>query len=381
MISDRHFRKRLFISVGSDRLNIQHNYYLSTCRILNKLFGQVVDGLLHLLNRLTDGMSGGLMKKTFQRKQMGDLLVEAGTLKEDSLQEALSKQKSSKRRLGEILQEMGVASEKDIARVLSTQFNIKPASPLTENHVSEELQGLVPLQTAMTRLVCPISREGYKLNLAMANPLDLNTIDDISFRTELKVVPWISTPSEIIAAIRLHYLGAEKADNREQCKILIIERNEIIRATAVSALEAEGYRLIEACDGEEGLEAVMQHLPQLIITESAMPGMDGSVLFNALQQNPVTRHIPLVGFSSIASRDEEISLLNLGFVDFLPKPIDQALLVARVGRVLDLVYQGQVFSATTRTATRESSSLYEAIHTLLGLLQASLEKEQDIQSL
>jgi len=319
---------------------------------------------------------GEPMNRKTERKQMGDLLVEAGVVEQNSLQEALSKQKHSKKRLGEILQEMGVVCEDDIALVLSTQFNIKSVSSLREHHISEELQRFISLHTAMTRLVCPISREGSVLNLAMANPLDLGTIDDISFNTELKVVPWISTPSEILAAIRFHYLGGGETENSEKCKILVIEGKEIIRAAAVSALQQEGYQVIEASNGVEGLEEVLRHLPHLIITETAMPGIDATELFNTLQQNPATRHIPMIGFSSRASKDEEISLLTLGFADFLPKPINRDLLIARVGRLLDLVYQGQGFSTSSKIEARNSSALYGAIHTLLGLLQASLEKEK-----
>lgn len=306
---------------------------------------------------------------------MGDLLVEAGILKKVNLLEALEKQKDSKKRLGEILQEMGVVCEKDIAFVLSTQFNIQPAPSLTEQPLSQELRDIVNLELAMSRLICPISREGKKLNLAMANPLDLETIDEIVFSTSLEVTPWVSTPSEVLAAIRHHYLGEEEVDNHEQCRILVVEDKELIRASVVSALKKDGYKVIEARGGREGLESVLRQHPHLIITENLMPGMGGCELFTALQANPETRHIPLIAFSSKAAKEEEIALLNMGFVDFLPKPLNQELLTARVARVLDLVYPGQGFSAKSR-ASRSGSSLYEAINSLLELLQKSLEKGQ-----
>lgn len=312
------------------------------------------------------------MKKPPLRKQMGDLLVEAGILKKVNLMEALAKQKSSKKRLGEILQEMGVVCEKDIAFVLATQFNIRHAPALTGDPLTQELRDIVNLELAMSRMICPISREGKKLNLAMANPLDLGTIDEIVFRTSLEVVPWVSTPSEILAAIRHHYLGEEEVDNHELCRILIVEDKELIRAAAVSALKRDGYKVAEARSGQEGLESVLRQHPHLVITESVMPGMDGCELFKALQANPGTRHIPVIAFSSKAAKEEEIALLNMGFADFLPKPLNQDLLTARVARVLDLVYPGQGFSAKQESAVRGGSSLYEAISSLLELLQKSL---------
>ena len=309
-----------------------------------------------------------------RRKHMGELLVEAGVLKKVNLSDALEKQRTSKKRLGEILQEMGVVCEKDIALVLATQFNIRSAPSLIKKSLPRELCNFVDLQMAMSRLVCPISRQGNKLDLAMANPLDLGTIQDISFRTGLEVVPWVSTPSEILTAIRHHYLGVEEPDNREQCKILIVEDKEIVRSATRAALLKEGYQLVEASNGDDGLEAVLRHSPHLIITETVMPGLNGREMFKVLQKNPETRPIPVIGFSSKASKEEEASLLNMGFVDFLPKPINQELLTARVARVLDLVYKGQGFSAKIRTAAEETSSLYEAIHALLDLLQTSLDK-------
>ena len=314
-----------------------------------------------------------------RRKQMGDLLVEAGVLKKVNLIDALSKQKVSKKRLGEILQEMGVVCEKDIAFVLSTQFNIQSSPPLLEQPLSSDLFNFVDLKTAMSRLVCPISRNGNKLDLAMANPLDLETIDDITFRTGLEVVPWVSTPSEIFSAIRHHYLGAEAADNHEQCKILIVEDKDIVRAAVRSTFQQEGYRLVEASDADEGLAAVLRHSPHLIITETVMPGMNGREMFKVLQKNPETRHIPVIGFSSKATRTEEAALLNMGFADFLPKPINQEILIARVARVLDLAYQGQGFSAKNRTVKGENTTLYEALHALLDLLQASRDKNKGEQ--
>ncbi|MDT8419055.1 MAG: response regulator [Desulfuromonadales bacterium] len=316
------------------------------------------------------------MSTSSGRKQMGDLLIEAGILKKVNLAEALKKQKSTRKRLGEILQEMGVVCEKDIALVLATQFNISPAPGLLENPPSPELLDLVDLQMAMTRLVCPISREGKRLNLAMANPLDLATIDDIAFKTDLDVVPWVSTPSEILAAIREHYLDGEVPDNHEMCRILVIEPKEMIRAATVSALHKEGYQLLEATTCTDGLQSVIRHSPHLVISETVMPGMNGPELFHALQQNPETRHIPLIGFSSKASKEEEVSLLNLGFADFLAKPVNLELLKARVARVLDMVYPGQGYSAKKRSMAQDTSSLYEAIHTLLDLLQATLDQEQ-----
>jgi DNA-binding response OmpR family regulator len=66
--------------------------------------------------------------------------------------------------------------------------------------------------------------------------------------------------------------------------------------------------------------------------------MDGLEMFRALQNNVVTRDIPVIALSSKAAAEEEARLLDLGYFDFIAKPINQVRLAARVKRALRSVY-------------------------------------------
>jgi CheY-like chemotaxis protein len=304
-----------------------------------------------------------------KRKQIGDILVGMGVLKSVNLEDALKRQKNSRKRLGEILQEMGVVCEKDIAQVLATQFSFAQAPPLPEIPISQELLDLVSLPFALSQLVFPLYRERDRLHLAMANPLDLDTVDKITFGTGLKVVPWISTASEIYAAIKAQYPKSSAACDRKEWKILIVEDKVLTRTAAVGALKKKGYSIFEAANGSEGLEAVLLHSPHLIIAETVMRGMDGCEMFRVLQRNPATRTIPFIGFSSRASREEETRLLNLGFFDFVSKPLNPTLLTARVERALKMVY-GRAGGPGSVDA---GEPLHMAVRLLLGLMLDALE--------
>ncbi|PLX88995.1 MAG: hypothetical protein C0618_02415 [Desulfuromonas sp.] len=308
------------------------------------------------------------MTKSARKRQMGDLLVEAGVLKRVNLADALARQKVSKKKLGEILQEMGVVCDKDIALVLATQFNIRPVPPLADQPRDPQLRELVDIHTAIQRLVYPISRNNRRLNLAMANPLDLEIVDRIAFSTSLDVVPWVATPSEILAGIRYHYLESTQNAPESMGTIVLVEDKEKIRLSSALALRREGYRVVEASSAKMGLAAVLKHEPQLIITETVMVGMDGREMFRVLRKNPDTRSIPVIGFSSKATRDEEVSLLNMGFADFISKPINLELLIARVARVFALVYRGE---HTGRQGAPVLSPLHGEVEALLDLMQVS----------
>jgi CheY-like chemotaxis protein len=274
-----------------------------------------------------------------KRKRFGEILVEAGVLNEASLQEALTRQKGSGRRLGQVLEEMGVVAEKDIAVAVARQFGFKAVRDFAKYVFPEALLRLVDGEQALKSLIFPLKQEEKTLYLAMVNPLDMETIDNLSFRTGLRIVPCVTTPTEIHEAVHAHYLP--KQPSREQAdwwNILVVDDQEMIRLAVSAALRRQGYGMIEAGNGAEGLKAALQQKPHLIITDTVMPRMDGYEMFRALQGNAATRHIPVIALSSKASAEEEARLLDQGYFDFVAKPINPVRLVARVKRALRIAY-------------------------------------------
>lgn len=292
-----------------------------------------------------------------KRKRFGEILIEAKVVSEATLVQALEQQRTSKRRLGKVLEEMGVVTERDIAAALARQFGFKTVSNLAKASFSEELLALTDSDYAMNKLVFPLKIDGKSLYLAMVNPLDIEAIDNFSFNTGLRVIPCVTTPTEIHTAVKRHYfnilhqveLSARSPEVvLEMPKqmpsgldfgrtILVVDDQDVDRAVMVAALKDGGYRLLEASNGVDGLRLAIQHRPSLIVSDIVMARMDGYDLLRTLQANPQTAHIPVIGISSRASIEEEARLLDMGCSDFLAKPVNPLRLLARVKNVLRLI--------------------------------------------
>jgi len=167
-----------------------------------------------------------------------------------------------------------------------------------------------------------------------------DTINAISFRTRLRITPCVTTPSEIQQGVARHYLQEDKKGGAAQdwWTILIVDDQELARGAALAALKRQGYVVTEARNGAEGLKSAVNLLPHLIVTDMVMTRMDGYEMFAALKRNPQLGSIPVIALSSRTTPEDEAKILDLGFFDFIAKPINPLRLVARVKRALRLHY-------------------------------------------
>ncbi len=281
------------------------------------------------------------MKK---RKRMGEILVEAGVVREEDLRRALDAQKISGKRLGRVLEEMGIVTEKDIALVLARQFGLKPIWNISRYAFPPEVLSLIKGEEALKKGIFPLKRENRILYLAMVNPLDMTTLDELTFRTGLKVIPCVTTVSEIQQAVKKHFLAPKPAEREETEEkenwwtILVVDDQEMVRAAVAAALKRQGFIVHQAANGAEALKALHRNLPHLIILDIVMPRMDGYEMFRALKPDPRAGSIPVIALTAKSSPEEEAKLLEMGFFDFIPKPINPIRLSARVKRALLFVY-------------------------------------------
>jgi CheY-like chemotaxis protein len=268
-------------------------------------------------------------------KHLGDILVEADIISKKTLERALVRQKAGKLRLGTVLEEMGVITEDELAEALGTQFNFKTVKNFIHQTFSQELLDLLPSDFAMKKLVFPLKQKGNMLAVAITDPFDMETMEMLSRITGFQIIPVISTRREILDAISLNYLkSAISSENIDS--ILVVEDSAAVAAVIQASLSKEGYRVLVACDGLEGLKQAISERPLLIVTDSVMPRMDGYGLLRALKANPMTSEIPVIMLTSKASLEEEQKALDFGFIDFIPKPVQPLRVVSRVKRALEL---------------------------------------------
>jgi two-component system phosphate regulon response regulator PhoB len=99
-------------------------------------------------------------------------------------------------------------------------------------------------------------------------------------------------------------------------------------------LEKEGFEVIAAADGESGLQAARKRLPQVIVLDVMMPGMDGLEVCRHLRSDDRTSRIPLIMLTARAAETDRVVGLEMGADDYVTKPFSPRELVARVKAIL-----------------------------------------------
>ena len=116
--------------------------------------------------------------------------------------------------------------------------------------------------------------------------------------------------------------------------ILVVEDNEKNMKLARDVLTAKGYKVVEALTGEEGVKLAQEQVPELILMDYQLPGIDGIEAFRQIRAQAATRHIPIVAVTASAMPEEEAKMKQAGFDGFLSKPINLKQFVATVADTL-----------------------------------------------
>lgn len=150
--------------------------------------------------------------------RLGEALVLTNTITEEQLQEALEEQQSSGKRLGELLIEKNLITEETIAQVLSAQLGY-PIVDLQGMELTQDIKDLIPSSVLKKNQMIPIEYAENNMNVlrvAMADPQNLDAMDDVSIITGCQVEPVIATPRNIMVAIDRIYGSTEVASALEE---------------------------------------------------------------------------------------------------------------------------------------------------------------------
>lgn len=135
-------------------------------------------------------------------------------------------------------------------------------------------------------------------------------------------------------------------------RLLIIEDEEDIQELIKVNLSGEGYSCLCADSGEEGLNKAVSDLPELILLDLMLPGMDGLDVCRQLKQNSRTQHIPIIMLTAKGEESDIVTGLELGAADYMTKPFSPKVLIARVRAVMRRV-QGPTTSGQAPLRIRE----------------------------
>lgn len=143
-------------------------------------------------------------------QRIGELLITLQLITQAQLEEALQAQVIFGGKLGTVIIEMGLVSEKAMARALADQLGFPCLQPDDLEKIPGAIIALVSQELAEKFQVIPLSVNGRKLTLAMANPCDIQAIDEISFRTGYIILPVLALEVRLFFALERYY-GIKRA--------------------------------------------------------------------------------------------------------------------------------------------------------------------------
>lgn len=128
-------------------------------------------------------------------------------------------------------------------------------------------------------------------------------------------------------------LSNESGSANDRPILLIVEDNPDLRAYVRSIFE-QHYQIVEATDGEDGLNKAFEHIPDAVVCDLMMPRMDGLAFCKILKSDIRTDHIPVVMLTAKATLDDRLEGLKLGADDYLSKPFNREELEIRLQNLL-----------------------------------------------
>ena len=151
----------------------------------------------------------------------------------------------------------------------------------------------------------------------------------------------------------------------DKAEILVVDDMPANLEVAIETLTAAGYEVAAVTSGERALKRLKSYLPNLILLDVQMPGIDGFEACKRLKENPETATIPIIFMTALNDVDSKVKGFDLGAVDYITKPFQEQELLARVKTHLQLREWSQELENRVAVRTRE--------------LQATLDRLQQSQ--
>jgi len=174
--------------------------------------------------------------------RLGEMLIARGLISQEDLDRALEIQRERGDKIGKILVDLGFVAMRDVLAALSDQLGVPLVSVDGPPPVTPEIEGLSPRFMRQCRFI-PVAQEGATLRIAMADPLDFETISAVRGFTGLNVEVALAAESEILDAIEKYYGETEKGGDTVTAGI---EREEDLEQLRDMASEAPVIRLVNA---------------------------------------------------------------------------------------------------------------------------------------
>lgn len=122
--------------------------------------------------------------------------------------------------------------------------------------------------------------------------------------------------------------------------VLVMEDEDALATLLSYNLEKEGYRVVVASDGEEGMLQIEERLPDLVLLDWMLPKLSGIEVCRRIRGRPETRNMPIIMLTARGEESDRIRGLDTGADDYLTKPFSMSELIARIRAVLRRIRPG-----------------------------------------
>lgn len=269
------------------------------------------------------------------KKLLGEILVNKGILSPVTVERMSKLASEEKKRFGWFLEDRGLITGNELSEALAEQFNIKHLPNIAQYSYSKQLLALITPETALEFNLFPLRQEGNNLLMAVTDPTDMKMANNIAKNQGMTIIPAVVSRKEFFAAFCKHYLGREIQKPKEKT-VLIADDDKLTREMLKEILTNNGFRVLLAADGMEAYKEIVASRPQVVLTDKVMPNFDGFQLIKLVKAIHDLRSIPVILISDKTTDEDEARLFELGFFDFMSKPIKAVTLVSRVKRAMSV---------------------------------------------
>lgn len=233
-----------------------------------------------------------------------------------------------------------------LARRAAAKLRLRVADP---GRASRSALRFVPEALLRREFVVPLAEESATITVASADPTSLALEQELARLTGRAPV-FVLAPPEAVGRALDEMLAAPAPPSplrRAPCavpdtddasgasRVLVVDDDPDARVLARAVLETRGYEVLEAADGVEALQRLRHDGPvALVVADLDMPRMNGRELLWALRRSPTGGDLPLLVLTAAADPSLEAKLIEEGADDYLSKPLDPGLFLARVRAIL-----------------------------------------------
>lgn len=162
--------------------------------------------------------------------------------------------------------------------------------------------------------------------------------------------------------------------------IILVVEDEADMREYISEILAPSYQIVTAVNGEEGLEKAMEIIPDLIVSDIMMPGIDGIELCRRLKSDKSTSHIPIILLTALSDMTHHVQGIREGADVYLPKPFNSQLLLVHIHNLINIrntlkeLYAKKVFLGTSNFEIKSFEE--EFLYKLVKLVEDNISNSQ-----